>query len=146
MYDHVVGKLEGTPQIAATLWEHADVAALPGGFGHAFREEGPEASLVLLLPEVFLGTEGSRVKLRGGFVPGNRFSSSQPFTRFVLPADTSATGTVTFHVSDAQRRRWLDAREAKPPRTESVLIASSRSSVEKAPRVVIFRRPSSLEF
>lgn len=148
VYDHIVGKLEGSPQIAATLWEHADAARLPGGFGHAFRAEGEEASIVILLPEVFIGMEGRHVKLRGGFFAGSRFSTDQAFTRYTMPVGTRDSGTVTFSVIDTQRRRWLDAGEArtKPPRLESFVVASSRGSVEKAPRVVIFRRESRSDF
>lgn len=148
VYDHVVGKLEGTPQVAATLWEHAEAAPLPVGFGHAFREEGQSPSLVVLLPEVLLGMEGRRVAVRGGFEAGNRFSTAQPFTRYTMPAGIEATGTVMFSIVDTQRRRWLEAAEpkVKPPRLAVVLMASSRTSVEKAPVLVLFTRPRKSDF
>lgn len=148
VFDRVVGKLDGTPRVVASEWEHATVVPLPGGLGHAARHEGDTGAVTLLLPEVLLGGESRNVAVTGGFFPGSRFSSNVAFTRYVMPATPGASATTVFRVLDHERNRWPKAVQPKdkPPRLVVVVVSTSQTSVEKVPTLVILTRELPSEF
>lgn len=145
--DRVAGQIDGSPNIVAKMWEHVVTAQVPGGLGHVYREDGDQPKVVFLFPEVSLDAETTHVSLGGGFVPGNRLSTHAAFTRYVMPASTEASATVSFHVLEGQRRRWFAALQPKekPPSVVTYVVSVSRSSVEKLPRIVVLTRPRESE-
>jgi len=145
VYDFVDGRLEGTPDVLASRWDHAVAAALAGGLGHAFRSEGSGASLTVLLPEVLLDFQSRGATSLGGFTRDDRFSTNTAFTRYVLPVRRGASATVTFLVLDQQRRRWFEPKvKTRTPELTAFVLATSQTSAEAEPTVVLFARPRPL--
>ncbi len=135
--DFVKGKVEGSAELHATRWAHAETFTVADGFVHAFRRKQKEEELVVfVLPEVVLGFEAKDATHDGGFLP-SRFSSDVAFTMYMLPVGEGRSALVTFRVFDSQVARWFPRPKGteKPPFVRSMELSSSQTSAEPEPRL-----------
>jgi hypothetical protein len=142
--DFVRGDLEGTPELQARRWAHADAAPISGGFIHAYREPGSASGdgerVVFVLPEAILGFEARDAKVNGGFIP-SRFSRTEAYTTLTLPVDPGRSGLASFRLFGFQLRRWFPLPDGFPEydRRIEATVSASRTLAEAEPRVrVVF--------
>jgi hypothetical protein len=152
VYDKASGTLDGSTELRATAWTHAEAAPIADGSCHAFRAKAADddentgakkgdEQIVFLLAETVLGLSSRSTRVAGGFFP-SRFSRSWSYTTYTMPASPGTSGFTTYFMPDHDEKRWF----RRPPGAEkngsrSVALSVSQTSAEPEPsvRVLVFK-------
>ena len=144
--DYVTGQLAGTPDLAVSRWGHASTAAVVDGYLHAFQgwppsDEPPpgggRGAVTFVLPSALGEFETQDAGAAGGLQRIGQALRHGAFSSFTLPAAPGLSGIVSFRLDASVIAAWFPHPPGaeKPPKKMQIVISSSQTSVEAAPRV-----------
>lgn len=144
--DYVTGELSGTTDLAVSRWGHSLAAAVVDRYVHAFQGRPPSdeatpggegGAVTFVLPCALLEFEAKDAKHAGGLLRIGNTMRGNAFSSFTLPAGPGRSGIVSLRLAASEIATWVPQPPGaeKPPQKMQIVLSSSQTSVEAAPRV-----------